>query len=260
MFLGVRMSEKKKSLWLTPFKKIRIFSYDTVESTNLLAKQLAGGGCPDAVFCAKGQSGGRGRLGRSFSSAFGKGLYMSILIHPKKSISDALKLTALAGVAVCRAIEKNTDLSPKIKWVNDIQIEGKKVAGILAEGEFDECGGLKYAVIGIGLNILKRDFGELLEIAAALEDFTAPAPSADALLSDILREFYRLYRKKEHSRELEYYRAHSSVIGRDVTVYRGGEAYPARALDVDENFALVVSDGEKTSPITSAEVTIRVVK
>lgn len=254
------MTESKKAIWLTPFKKIPIFSYDTVESTNLLAKEFARTSDSDAVFTAMGQSGGRGRLGRSFSSVWGAGLYMSILIHPKKSISDALKLTALAGVAVCRAIEKNTDLSPKIKWVNDIQINEKKVAGILAEGGLCESGALKYAVIGIGLNILKRDFGELSEIAAALEDFSPKVPSADKLLSDILREFYRLYRKKEYSAELEYYRGHSSVIGRNITVYRGGESYPARALDIDGDFALVVNDGDKSISLTSAEVTIRVAK
>lgn len=254
------MAENKKSLWLSPFKRIRIFSHDTVESTNLLAKELARSCNTDAVITAKGQSGGRGRLGRSFSSVWGAGLYMSILIHPKKSISDALKLTALAGVAVCRAIEKNTELSPKIKWVNDIQINEKKVAGILAEGELGEGGTLKYAVIGIGLNILKRDFGELSEIAASLEDYSPSVPSADKLLVDIVREFYRLYRKKEYSAELEYYRGHSSVIGRDITVYRGGESYSARALDIDDDFALVISVGEKIIPLTSAEVTVRVTK
>lgn len=254
------MTVNKKSFKLTPFKKIALFSYDTVKSTNLLAKDFAREHGSEAVFIAAGQTGGRGRLGRSFSSEHGAGLYMSILIHPNGQISDVLKLTALAGVAVSRAIEKNTELSPKIKWVNDIQICGKKVAGILAEGEFDESGALKYAVIGIGLNVHKRDFGELSDIAAALGDFIETPPSIDTLFRDTVREFYRVYRKRNLSEEVEYYREHSSVIGRDITAYSAGKSYSAYATDIDESFALIVNDGEKETPITSAEVSIRVVK
>lgn len=253
------MAAIEKSLWLTPFKRVPLIFYDTVESTNIIAKEFARTHSSDAVFYAAGQTGGRGRLGRSFSSEHGAGLYMSMLIHPKKSISDALKLTALAGVALSRAIERNTELSPKIKWVNDIQINGKKVAGILAEGEFSESGELKFAVIGIGLNIYKRDFGELSDIAASLGDFTETPPSIDIILRDTVREFYRLYRKHSLLDEVEYYREHSSVIGRNITVYNADKSYPAYAADIDESFALVINDGEKTRSITSAEVTVRVV-
>ena len=254
------MSENVKNLWLTPFKKIRIFSYESLPSTNLSAKEYAATHASDAVIVAKGQTAGRGRLGRSFASDFGAGIYMSILIHPKKSISDTLKLTALAGVAVCRAIEKNTELNPKIKWVNDIQVQGKKVSGILAEGGFGTDGVLDYAVVGIGLNVLKRDFGELSEIAGALGDFTQNLPDMEKLTRDIVREFYRIYGLREHSAELEYYRSHSSVIGKDITVYRAAESYPARAIDINGDFALVVNDGEKESAISSAEVSVRVSK
>ncbi len=251
------MSCGVKNLWLSPFKKIRLFSYGTVDSTNSLAKRYAAENSADAVFVARGQTAGRGRLGRSFSSELGCGLYMSILIHPKGCAANSLKLTALAGVAVCRAIEKNTALSPQIKWVNDIQLGGKKVAGILAEGELDAGGKLKYAVIGIGLNLYKRDFGTLSDIAASLEDFGVTPPAPERILRDIVGEFFAVCSREELSRELEYYRRHSSVIGRSVTVYKGGGSYPARAVDITGNFELIVTDGRGESVLSSAEVSVR---
>ena len=248
-----------KKLWLSPFSALSLFEFDTVGSTNTLAKEYAREKKRDAVFTAREQTGGRGRLGRSFSSPSGAGLYMSMLIHPKKSISDTMKLTALAAVAVCRVIERHTELSPKIKWVNDIQLGGKKIAGILAEGEFSAGGALKYAVIGIGLNIERRDFGELSEIAVSLGDFMTNPPSAQLFLREIVREFYRLYRKSELSEELDYYRQHSSVIGKKITVYKKNSEFSAYAEDIDEGFALIIERDGKREILTSAEVSLRTV-
>ena len=235
--------------------ELPVYEYGITDSTNTRARELAKVHNTDAAVIAVGQTCGRGRLGRSFASDTGRGLYMSLLIHPK-STADALKLTALMGVAVCRAIEALTNLTPKIKWVNDIQLGEKKLAGILAEGEFDADGGLKYAIIGVGLNILSRDFGELSEIATSLEEHTAP-PTADALFEKITDEFYRIYNKGTHQNELEYYKSHSSVLGRNITVIRAGESYIARATDVGCDFSLTVDRDGKKECISSAEVSIR---
>lgn len=232
-----------------------LYEYSVTDSTNSRARELAKKSHRDALVVAEGQSMGRGRLGRSFVSDVGKGLYMSLLLHPKTN-KDVLTLTALMGIAVCRAVESLSGVFPKIKWLNDIQLGGKKVAGILAEGEFDESGKLKYTVIGVGVNILKRDFKELSEIATSLEEHTAP-PRTNALLSKIVREFYRIYKKKNREEEIRYYRNHSSVIGEDITVYRGDESFVARAIDIGNDFSLIVEADGKKRTLSSAEVTVR---
>lgn len=247
--------DAKKRYMRVGLSAIPVFEYGVTDSTNTRARELAAEISTDAAVIAGGQTSGRGRLGRSFDSSEGAGLYMSLLIHPK-STADALRLTALMGVAVCRAIESLTPLSPKIKWINDIQLENKKLAGILAEGEFDGGGRLKYAVIGVGLNILRRDFGELSDIATSLEEHTAP-PTAATLFKKIIREFYRIYKKRTHEGELEYYKAHCSLLGENITVLCGGESYTARARDIGEDFSLIIEKEGLSVALTSAEVTVR---
>ena len=245
----------KKKMIRVGLNYLPLYEYSTTDSTNARARELSKKSNRDALVVAEGQSAGRGRLGRSFVSDSGKGLYMSLILHPKTN-EEALTLTALMGIAVCRAVESLSVASPKIKWLNDIQLGEKKVAGILAEGEFDDSGKLKYTVIGVGINILRRDFKDLSEIATSLEEHTAP-PNKKALLLKIVREFYRIYKKKNREAEICYYRSHSSVLGEDITVYVGCESFVARAIDIENDFSLIIdADGEKRT-LSSAEVTVR---
>lgn len=229
--------------------------HEITQSTNLLAKQYAKEHTGDAVFVAKSQTGGRGRLGRSFKSTPG-GLYMSILCHPSGALSDAVKITALTAVAVCRAISDTTDVTPSIKWVNDIKYRGKKIAGILAEGMASESG-LEYAVIGIGVNLERVNFGdELSGIAASIGDFTSP-PAPHELCAKIISHFYGIIEKSDIKEELEYYKSHSELIGKRVSVYRGNETFSADVLGVDNDFGLLLRKGQDTLTLSSGEVSIR---
>ena len=236
-------------------RPIPVYKYEITDSTNTRARELAEKQRSVFAVIANGQTAGRGRLGRSFSSEKGVGIYASLVVRPK-STESALKLTALMGIALCRAIEKLTELSPKIKWVNDIEIEGKKLAGILAEGEFDEKGKLKYVIIGFGINILQRDFGELSDIATSVEEHTAP-PKKEKIFKQILHEFFKVYDKKSYTDELDYYKSHSSVLGKEITVLRKGESFSARAKDIDESFSLIIERDGVTELLSSAEVSIR---
>ena len=118
------------------------------DSTNLRLKAWyrAGQIAPPYLLTADSQTAGRGRLDRRFVSPPGTGLYMSLLASPPSG-TDCGLITILAAVAVCRAIEEMTDLRPRIKWVNDLFVRGKKVCGILAEGLSGPV------VIGIGVNL-----------------------------------------------------------------------------------------------------------
>ena len=110
---------------------INVVVFDEVDSTNTVAKSIAEQGANEwTVVISSRQTGGRGRLGRSFFSPDGTGLYMSIILRPSFGVDAALNITASAAVAVTRAIEKLTDKVPLIKWVNDVFVDGKKVCRI----------------------------------------------------------------------------------------------------------------------------------
>lgn len=235
---------------------MKIITYDLTDSTNERAREYArrGGEMP-ALFIARGQTGGRGRRGRSFDSESGAGLYMTLLFLPCEA--DVTLITVRAAVALSRAVEKMTGLSPKIKWVNDLTVRGKKLSGILAEGDFASDGSLKYCALGIGVNLLKRKFPEeLSDIVTTLESETGEVIAPEALAEAIVGEFYNTGTPSEIIGE---YRLRSSVIGERVEVRRiSGEVLFADVLDVTDTGALLVrrEDGI-TEELISAEVSIR---
>ena len=115
-----------------------IYIYDTLESSNLTAKQLALAGAPHGTLVLAGQQkAGRGRLGRRFESPAGKGVYCSLLLRPALSAADAQTATIAAAVSVARAVKALCGLELGIKWVNDLYYQGKKVCGILTEAGTD---------------------------------------------------------------------------------------------------------------------------
>lgn len=121
-----------------------------------LAKKLPHG----SLAAAQYQSGGKGRRGRSFYSPKDSGLYLSVLLHPKKTAQESLEITAAAAVAVCKAVEQVCGVSLGIKWVNDLYLEEKKVCGILTEAVTDfETGDIEFVVVGIGLNLYPPEGG-----------------------------------------------------------------------------------------------------
>ena len=128
--------------------------YKVVDSTNSKLKSKAESGAPEGtVIISEEQTKGKGRRGRTFYSPKNTGIYMSLLLRPKFSAYESLSITTCAAVAVSRAIEINSNKNAQIKWVNDIFIDDKKVSGILTEASIDlESGGLKYAILGIGIN------------------------------------------------------------------------------------------------------------
>ncbi len=247
------------------YKDIEIHIFDTLDSTNTTAKQLALAGSPHGtVVMARSQSGGRGRLGRSFHSPK-DGIYLSILIRPDFGSAYAGLVTTAAAVAVCDAVETVCGLDAGIKWVNDIYVSGKKVCGILSEGMTDfETGRIESMIIGIGINTSVEGFpGELLKIAGAVEG----EYSRSSLAADIICKTLGFIDDIESRHFIETYKEKSLVIGKDITVYKGiykndpGEvpSRPARALDIDDDGGLVVmyTDGSRETLI-SGEISIRV--
>ena len=167
--------------------------YESLESTNRTAKLLAlDGAAHGTLVLAGGQTAGRGRLGRSFASPAGKGVYCSVVLRPQLSAADAQTATIRAAVAVCRAVQAQCGLELGIKWVNDLYYKGKKVCGILTEAGTDlESGQLEWLVVGIGLNLTSTaaDFPPELAARAGSLYPGGPAPvSRAALAGSIARE------------------------------------------------------------------------
>ena len=213
-----------------------IHIYDTLQSSNLTAKQLALGGAPHGTLVLTAhQQAGRGRLGRRFESPAGKGVYLSLILRPALSAADAQSATISAAVAVARAVRALCGLELGIKWVNDLYYQGRKVCGILTEAGTDmESGQLEWLVVGIGLNLTTSpaDWPEELARTAGSLYPGGPAPVSRAVLAGaIARELLSLCPAFDC---LDEYRARCFVPGHWVTVCTGAETYAAKALSIDD--------------------------
>ena len=217
--------------------------YDCVGSTNTLLKSEAESGAPHGkVIIALSQTAGRGRLGRSFYSPPGSGLYISILLRPTLSAERSLLLTPMIAVACLRTLRRFGSAA-EIKWVNDILIDGRKTAGILVEGAPDNVGGIKYAVVGLGLNLLSPMGGfpdEIKNIACGAFDRVVPVPDKNSLIANLLVELFNLYSTLPDDGFMDEYRRFSCLLGRQVTMAVGDEEYSGRVIDVDRKAHLIV--------------------
>lgn len=231
-----------------------------VDSTNNYLKALAEEGAPHGtVAAADCQTGGRGRMGRSFDSAAGAGVYLSVLLRPACPPEALMTLTAQAAVASARAVEAVCGETVGIKWVNDLVLSGRKVCGILTELSVDAQSGLvRSAVVGVGVNCSRReeDFPPALRgTAGSLLSQTGRRPDRNLLAAALIRELSRLP-------ELDWredYRARCLNLGKPVQVLRPGqEPIPALALDVGPQAELLVrlADGRQLA-VNAGEVSVR---
>ena len=235
--------------------------HDCLDSTNNRAKALAAAGAPHGLtVIADSQTGGRGRRGRSFFSPGHTGVYMTCVLRPECPAEKAGLLTSLAAVATARAVEKTASADIKIKWVNDLYLNGKKICGILSEaGPVTGNGKPDYAVVGIGVNAGRMDFPpELRDIATSIGNETGRDPDRNRLIAEILNGLDELWGDLETGAFLEESRRRSNVIGRTVTVIESGRSYPARALDIDGQGRLVIETGEGRACLNSGEVSLKI--
>lgn len=244
--------------------KDRIIWFDTVDSTNTQAKALALRGAPHGtVLIAGHQTGGRGRLGRSFHSPAGSGIYMSVLLRPECPPAELMHLTCAAAVAACDAVEAAAGIRPGIKWTNDLVYGKRKLAGILTELGMDPKGNISHAIVGIGINCTQQptDFPEdIRDMAGSLASATGkdiiPAKVAAALLEALERTDRELLTGK--SAMLNRYRRDCVTLGQRISLLRGEEVRYGTALDIDDQGALVVRfDGGTAEAVSSGEVSIR---
>ena len=244
----------------------KIYHYRQIESTNNTLKNLASEGASEGtVLIAEEQTQGRGRLGRSWSAPYGKGVYLSILLRPPLEPRQASLFTLLAAAAVAKSVLSILpDLNIGIKWPNDILIDGRKVCGILTELKA-EADLLHYIIIGIGINVnfREKDFPpELTRIATSLflannKREVARQKLAGSLLWEMDR-FYRNYLLEGPEVILSAWKKYNLTLGRQVILKTVSDNFVGLAVDLASDGALVIEDekGNKKR-FHAGEVTLR---
>ena len=234
----------------------KIVFYDEIDSTNTRAKEYAeaADSRETVVFIANSQTAGRGRRGRSFVSNEGAGIYISILTYPTEDGFDATKTTAEAAVSLCRAVESLCPCEVKIKWVNDLFLGGKKLAGILTEGKVLSDGKIAYSVVGMGINVYKNAISsEIFGIATSLESELILPPDPSILAAKMISEF--LCTADDCYNE---YKARSFVIGKKVKVIKLTESYEATVIDIAPDFSLIIDRDGKAERLFTGEISLKI--
>ncbi len=215
--------------------------FKEVDSTNRLAKELAVQGAKHGtVLIADRQTAGRGRLGKTFHSPVG-GMYLSVIIRPDFPVSDMMSVTACTAAAVFCALQ-DYGISPKIKWVNDLFLNDRKICGILCEGGFSQTGHLDYLVIGIGLNLQKDENlpHELQHIVTDIASETGQVLCRNDIAASILRHLDRFLNEIHNRTFLEIYTANSYTIGKQVIITHQGTERTGLAIGYTQDCGLIV--------------------
>lgn len=232
---------------------------DSVTSTNTVLKEQARNGAPHgSVLIAKGQTAGRGRLGRSFYSPENSGLYMSILIRNNIKPEFSQFITPAAAVAVTRSLKKAGVNNLGIKWVNDIYCNNKKVCGILTEVEFLKNSiSPAFFIVGIGINLNTKDFPEDIKNTAG-SVFRTNQFDVNVLCAEIINNLFLLCENLIPENFIGEYKSQSILNGRDVLLISGEKQTPAHILGIDDSFRLVAKLGDNSIlHINTGEVSIK---
>jgi BirA family biotin operon repressor/biotin-[acetyl-CoA-carboxylase] ligase len=236
-----------------------VYRYDALASTNETAKEKAKNGAPRAtVIIADSQTAGRGRRGRGFYSCEG-GVFMSFVLRPRFAVTAAA-ITTAAAVVVCDAVRAAAGRDCRIKWVNDVLLDGKKICGILTEA----VPGDGAVILGVGINValdggfpegLRRSAGAIFPDGA---DARLKKDVKDRLIGYLIGAFADFPDKTPYEDVMAEYRRLSAVIGREVTVIAPAGEYAAFAEDIDGAGRLMVRTADGTSEaLSSGEISVR---
>lgn len=232
-----------------------------VASTNTLAKEMAGQGAPHGtVLIAGSQTGGRGRMGRSFASAGGKGIYMSVILRPMCAAEALMHLTCAVAVSICDAVEEICGVRPSVKWINDLVLGKKKLGGILTELSIHQ-GAVQYAVVGVGLNCTQKteDFPEeIRDIAQSLQDYTGQAVDIPRLAGAMVNALWEMDKNLLSRDFMAAYKKDCITLGKEISVVKADKRSYGKAVDLDAQGGLLVQypDGTKET-VQSGEVSVR---
>lgn len=243
-------------------RKFNFVNLEETDSTNNYIKRNYNN-LPDlTVVTAEFQTAGRGRLGKSFCSPKGTGAYFSLLFKNNISVEISKRLTVMAAVAVLEELKMATNADVKIKWVNDVYIDGKKVCGILTEGLVNpQKSFFDYAVIGIGINLTmpKEEFPEeLADIVTSVFKNECTLSQKKNLINGVVCRIYKML-SGEDSGYIGRYRENSYLDGKKISIIRENSTESATAICIDENCNLLVKKDEsgEYETLFSGDVSIK---
>ncbi len=239
-----------------------LLHYPTLPSTNTTAWEFARRGWPEGVTVwADEQSAGRGRRGRSWFSPRGAGVWLSVLLRPSFPAEQAPRIAIAAGLSVVRTVRRTAGLTCDLKWPNDILWDGRKLAGILAEGGTAEDR-LPFVVLGVGVNVSVAEDQwppPLRAVAVSLAAAGRPVDRSEfvgALMEELDTDYSRLLAGDWESIRREW-QAASRMMGEVVTASTGGGAVRGRAIELGNlgELLLALEDGSVQSMV-AGEVTV----
>lgn len=220
-------------------RRLQIYNFETLSSTNDKAKEFAKQGKYNLVIIAKEQKKGRGRFGRKWISDY-NGLCMTILLK-EEDINKTKYLTFIAGISVARAIIDICSLNAKVKWPNDVLINDKKVCGILTETIH---GKENYVLVGIGLNVNNKDFSKSIsDKATSLALESNKEFGIKILLNRIIKNFiflYRYYTNKNYVKIIDLWKKYSHTVGKRIKAKTLDGEFIGKAIDIDDECYLVL--------------------
>lgn len=239
-----------------------IHYYDEIDSTNTEGKKLAEEGCVNGtVLITENQTAGRGRRGRTWKSPVGTNIAMSLVLKPDYSPNEAAMVTLVAALACASTINKVYGTDAKIKWPNDIVVDGKKVVGILTEmsAEIDY---INYVIVGIGFNVHKQKFpDDIKDIAGYIEQGKVPIHKRSKLVVEFLSEFEKYYGIFCETGNLKGIKAQYEKMlvnmGKQVRVLDPKEPFEGKARGITDTGELIVDTWDKTVTVSSGEVSVR---
>lgn len=249
---------------LKHWDKENIYTYDKVDSTNIIAKKIAGEGKEEGTFIvAEEQTKGKGRMGREWFSLHGKGIWFSFILRPEIMPMRASEITFVIAVGVMEGIKKHIKRDVKIKWPNDILLDGKKIVGILTEISA-EMERINYIVAGVGINANQdlNDFPKDIRAkASSLKLITGEYINRNELLRKIIEEIeriYFLYKKEGFAEILELWKENNITLGRRVKAITFDDEIIGIADRIDnEGYLIIKDDNGIENKILAGDVSLR---
>ena len=230
--------------WEFPEREDKIIYYDELESTMETAKQIAGKGAPHfTVVIAGRQTKGRGRLKRTWISQDG-GLYFTIILRPYLPPFQSGKVNFMASVSLVRVLRAMYKIDAKVKWPNDILVNGKKITGMLSEMEADSDL-ISFVNVGIGVNV-NNDPSREEPNATSIAKLLGKSVSRKELLAAFLDDFERRMEKADYGKITDDWKKSTMTLGKNVRIITIKDQYEGKAIDIDEDGALIIELKDKT--------------
>ena len=241
-------------------KSYNLIYKESVSSTNTILREMADSESEFTVLISDHQTNGMGRKGNAFFSPDKTGIYMSILLKPQLSFKDFLLITPLCAVCCARAIEKISQKESKIKWVNDIYIDNKKVCGILAQSITDKENNITGCILGIGINVYAPLSGfpeDIKSKAGYLFEKKENKNLREMLIAEVLNNFSSLYKDLTEKLFYDEYVSRSLITNKTVTVIYPNREIKCLVIGIDKDFRLDVKlENGEISKLDSGEVSL----